>query len=240
MVHLIFYRIQYTAYRFSGLGLLERPAKSFTKGWIALLLDKQVQHLILPFHHNRLEIGYKNQEYQRQRGFIEYGWTIASAEDRCFSLGEGKVLLTGNDHLLGPCLFLYYPAPADFSGRRFADISVLFCGLQEFWVNQGQTVTKETPLGKMEKRGKKDEYRLHIQMNTDPSHFYCLPGIIGKSNLVERGEDHTVNPSQLLSVGDRGGRAQTFQRKGMFSEPYDIVIPNVEFCSPHQKSTLLS
>lgn len=190
-----------------------------------------MQKLILPIRDFKPTAGYKNYKYRKYWGFGHYGIDCASpSKNRAlYGLGDGIVYAAGLDGLRGKttgagsgcgyCLIIIYKDCYNRKTKSTMDVACTYMHMAALpKVKAGDKVTTKTLLGYYGNTGATTTGpHLHIQFDTDTKHpLYCT-GLSSKGHaLLHKGNvDSTVNPAELLNIGE--GQSLTYTR----SEWYD-------------------
>ncbi len=190
-------------------------------------LPAGAQLLTLPIQRMAITAGYKNAKYLARFGFTHYGIDAVSETGarEVYALGSGTVLAAGLDGAAGDYSGLGWVTVVRYdkvylpgTGKIRDIIATTFHHEpNSVKVKAGDRVTARTVLarygntgGTTQPDGSRMGAHLHLQLDEDTAYPLYCSGISGKgSRLLKRGtSDSTINPCQVLTVGD-GQRAYT-------------------------------
>lgn len=180
--------------------------------------DSGVQKLVFPIKSPKITCGYKNKNYKTTYGFNHYGLDMISNSGvvEIYGLGNGTVIAAGWDGVgpvngakkntgCGYVLIVQYNNAYNHTTKKKCNVVCTMMHLKSApLVKKGDKVTTSTLLGYY---GATGAYvtgaHLHIQFDTDTKYpLACMPmGSIGHKILKKGSVDSTVDPSELLHLG---------------------------------------
>ncbi len=140
------------------------------------------QQLILPINDAKLTASWKTLSYRVRFGFEHYGVDMVSStgQSLVYASGNGTVLASGFDNILGNYLVIRYDA-----ARRPGFTGEVICRMFHFsslLVRGGQRVTKDSKLGYYGNTGAcSTGAHLHLEMDRDLTYPYYTPTLSGRS-----------------------------------------------------------
>ena len=188
------------------------------------------QHLILPLNQAQLTAGYKNAQYKTKFGFSHFGIDLSNGagDDRTlWAMGEGTVRAAGLDSIFGNTVVITYPAVYVHRTGKIQDLTVRLYHLDSVAVKAGQPVTTATRIGVMGNTGKYTTGpHVHVEIDTDVKMPTYAPGLAGNSNIIKRGIDTTLRPSDVLYVKPTAPDKQSITfAAGTYADPTEADLP---------------
>lgn len=162
-----------------------------------------MQKLTLPVNNCGVTCGYKNQNYRNYWGFGHYGVDYVSDSLVLYALGTGEVLMKGWDNLFGNIIIIKYP---EVYNHATGEVKDLICRMyhmaSETPCEVGYQVSRGESIGIMGTTGQYSSgVHVHVEFDTDTKYYnYGVP-LAKDSNLIKKGVDSTVDPSDILYVG---------------------------------------
>lgn len=172
-----------------------------------------MQYLILPLNKAQLTAGYKNPSYKNKFGFRHYGIDLSNDanDDRTlWAMGTGVVKAVGLDNVFGNVVVVVYKNCYIHATGKTQDLTVRLYHMASTSVKVGQTVTTATKLGVMGNTGKYTTgAHVHVEIDTDTQMPTYAPGLAGNSNIIKKGVDTTLSPSDVLYIKPTAPDKQT-------------------------------
>lgn len=163
-----------------------------------------MQKLFLPIQDCMITAGYQNAAYVKKFGFAHFGQDLISvkAVRNIASGGEGKVLLSGMDNVLGNVLAVLYPQVYNHKTGKTADVILRYAHFDRLLVRAGDRVVPGATLGQYGNTGKYSfGPHLHIEADYDTTYFSYTATLGKDSNLFRRGNAKTMFcPSEVLFI----------------------------------------
>lgn len=161
-----------------------------------------MQKLILPINKCRLTASWKTDSYRAKYGFTHYGNDMVSqvGDRTLFASGNGTVLVTGTDSIVGNVVAVLYPQALHAATGKTDDVVLRYFHLESIAVKKGQAVTKDTKLGVYGHTGYLTmPNHLHIEADTDTQHPLYSPTVKNGSLIVGtlRGANDTTMSSAV-------------------------------------------
>lgn len=157
------------------------------------------QKLILPINNAKLTASWKTSSYTTRFGFTHYGIDMVSTKGvtTLYASGNGVVLKTGTDSVLGKILVIKYTDVYNKVTKRSCDIIVRYNHLASYYVIANQKVTKDTKIGLYGNTGAYSAgAHLHIEVDTDVEHPFFTPTLSGNSNYF-KGKNSGANDKTM-------------------------------------------
>lgn len=162
------------------------------------------QFLLIPLNKAQLTAGYKNAQYKKKFGFTHYGIDLSNSpgDDRTlWGMGEGIVKACGYDNIYGNTVVIVYKNVFNYSTNRIQDVTVRLYHMASISVRVGQKVTTATKLGVMGNTGKYTTgAHVHVEIDSDTRMPEYAPGLSKSSNIIKKGVDTTIKPSDVLYI----------------------------------------
>jgi murein DD-endopeptidase MepM/ murein hydrolase activator NlpD len=162
-----------------------------------------MQKLILPINDARLTASKGTAAYQKRFGFPHYGADMISRSGNrvVYASGEGKVLETGWDNVVGNVVVVLYPGAVCRRTGESRDMIFRYYHLERIDTAKGKQVTKDSRLGLYGNTGSLVMgHHLHVEADKDTAYPLHSP---------------TVKRSNFLKGRDLGAHA------GMMENPVD-------------------
>lgn len=199
-----------------------------------------MQKLILPFITNRMEAGYRNNQYLKEWKYQHYGVDLTGKDDTTiYSSGNGKVLYAGYDNSGGNVVIIQY-FDVDLNAGKHADIIARYMHFETLYVRAGTTVTKDTALGIMggtpfleDNKTYRFAPHLHLEFDTDIKYPRHSPQVssrddkksIDDGNILLHGQDTTISPMYILWETDERKMLDT--GKSIYYNENEIKIKKI-------------
>lgn len=188
------------------------------------------QYLILPLNKAQLTAGYKNDAYHKKFGFHHYGIDLSNGanDDRTlWAMGKGTVKACGYDNIFGNTVVIVYPEVYIQATGKVQDLTVRLYHMASVAVKVGQQVTTATKLGIMGNTGKYSTgAHVHVEIDTDTNMPTYAPGLAGNSNIIKKGVDTTLSPSQVLYIKPTAPDKQTLEyAAGVYADRSEANLP---------------
>ncbi|MBC3938159.1 M23 family metallopeptidase [Anaerotruncus massiliensis (ex Liu et al. 2021)] len=189
------------------------------------------QKLILPINQALLTASMKTQAYLDKFHFVHYGVDMVSSRgDRTvYASGEGTVLETGVDSVVGNVVAVLYPGAQCRNGRS-GDLIFRYFHLERILVKKGDAICKDTRIGCYGNTGSlKMAPHLHLEADSDTAHPLFSPTVLRSSFLHGRSmgaNDATVcNPIDWLACKQSPPDSQSYRTAGdVYIRPEDLKI----------------
>ena len=163
------------------------------------------QKLIMPHKEAILLAGYKIPGYQAQWGYAHYGIDLFSwwGEDKeeqgkVRASGAGQVITAGWDSNVGNCVVVVYPDVYLRQTGQSRDLAARYYHLESIAVQAGDRVEQGDLLG-VEGNTQTSGYHCHLELDTDTAYPAWSPQVSAGGEIIIKGVDTTLNPSQVLS-----------------------------------------
>ena len=146
-----------------------------------------------------------------------------------YASGEGTVLETGTDSVVGNVVAVLYPGTQGRDGGT-GDLVLRYFHLERILVKKGDAVCKDTRLGLYGNTGSmKMALHLHLEADTDTAHPLFSPTVLRSSFLRGRAvgaTDRTVcNPIGWLYCKQSPPDCQSYRTAGdIYIRPEDLEI----------------
>lgn len=168
----------------------------------------KVQKLILPINRAKLTASMYNEAYRKRFGFTHYGIDMVSVigDKTVYACGDGKVLATGNDNILGNFAIIRYDN-IQFTDNKTKTVKCLnvVCRMFHFravYCKRGDLVTKDTVIGAYSNTGAYSAgNHLHMEFDTDVTYIFYTPTLSGASTYFT-GSKYGANASTMLNPID--------------------------------------
>lgn len=162
------------------------------------------QKLIMPNKEAILLAGYKIAPYLASWGYPHYGIDLFSwwGEDRqeqgkVRASGTGQVVAAGWDDNVGNCVVVVYRDVWLRQSKTVRDLAARYYHLESIAVKEGDTVQAGDLLG-MEGNTQTSGYHCHLELDTDTRYPAWSPQVSPGGQIISKGLDSTLNPSQVL------------------------------------------
>lgn len=142
--------------------------------------------LILPINNCRLTASYQNESYRSRFGFSHYGVDLISTspQTRVYVSGDGVVLATGYDNVVGNTIVVRYNNAYCQRSQQTVDLIVRYFHMRSIAVNKGQNLNKDTVLGEYGNTGSfSTGAHLHLEVDQDVDYPLYTPTIASSSFL---------------------------------------------------------
>lgn len=163
-----------------------------------------MQKLILPINNMRITASYKAAAYKNRFGFTHYGFDAIALNGSTvvYASGGGKVLLVGNDSVVGNVVIVCYSDALNHKTGKSADIIMRYFHLKQMGVKVGDTVYKDTKIGDYGNTGRYSTgAHLHFEFDSDITAPLYTSTLGGNSSLLRAAKfDSSVDPTELLHV----------------------------------------
>ena len=188
------------------------------------------QYLILPLNKAQLTAGYKNANYKTKFGFTHYGIDLSNGvlDNRTlWAMGNGTVKACGYDNIFGNTVVIVYPDVYIPATGKTQDLTVRLYHMKSIAVKVGQAVTTATKLGVMGNTGQYSTgAHVHVEIDTDAAMPTYAPGLKGNSNIIKKGIDTTLSPSDVLYLKPTAPDKQTLVFKaGVYADQKEAQLP---------------
>lgn len=188
------------------------------------------QKLILPLNKAQLTAGYKNPAYRKKFGFKHYGIDLSNgpADDRTlWGMGAGTVAACGYDTIFGNTVVMTYPDVLIPATGKVQDLTVRLYHLASIAVKPGQKITTATKLGIMGNTGKYSTgAHVHVEIDQDAKMPTYAPGLSRSSNIIKKGIDTTLRPSDVLYIKPSPPDKQSLSfAAGIYAEVKEAKLP---------------
>lgn len=188
------------------------------------------QYLILPLNKAQLTAGYKNANYKTKFGFTHYGIDLSNGvlDNRTlWAMGNGTVKACGYDNIFGNTVVIVYPDVYIPATGKTQDLTVRLYHMKSIAVKVGQAVTTATKLGVMGNTGQYSTgAHVHVEIDTDVEMPTYAPGLKGNSNIIKKGIDTTLSPSDVLYLKPTAPDKQTLVFKaGVYADQKEAQLP---------------
>lgn len=188
------------------------------------------QYLILPLNKAQLTAGYKNANYKTKFGFTHYGIDLSNGvlDNRTlWAMGNGTVKACGYDNIFGNTVVIVYPDVYIPATGKTQDLTVRLYHMKSIAVKVGQTVTTATKLGVMGNTGQYSTgAHVHVEIDTDAAMPTYAPGLKASSNIIKKGIDTTLSPSDVLYLKPTAPDKQTLVFKaGVYADQKEAQLP---------------
>lgn len=188
------------------------------------------QYLILPLNKAQLTAGYKNANYKTKFGFTHYGIDLSNGvlDNRTlWAMGNGTVKACGYDNIFGNTVVIVYPDVYIPATGKTQDLTVRLYHMKSIAVKVGQTVTTATKLGVMGNTGQYSTgAHVHVEIDTDAAMPTYAPGLKASSNIIKKGIDTTLSPSDVLYLKPTAPDKQTLAFKaGVYADQKEAQLP---------------
>lgn len=171
------------------------------------------QFLLLPLNKAQLTAGYKNAQYKKKFGFTHFGIDLSNSpsDDRTlWGMGEGIVKACGYDNIFGNVVVIVYKEVYMPYTKKVQDVTVRLYHMASIFVKEGQKVTTATKLGIMGNTGKYSTgAHVHVEIDSDTKMPEYAPGLAKSSNIIKKGVDTTIKPSNVLYIKPNAPDNQT-------------------------------
>lgn len=189
------------------------------------------QKLILPINQALLTASMKTQAYLDRFHFVHYGVDLVSSrgERTVYASGEGTVLDTGTDSVVGNVVAVVYPQAQGRDGGS-VDLVLRYFHLERILVKKGNAVNKDTQIGRYGNTGSlKMAPHLHLEADADTAHPLFSPTVLRSSFLHGRSagaNDETIrNPIDWLFCKQSPPDCQSYHTAGdIYIRPEDLEI----------------
>ena len=144
------------------------------------------QKLILPINKAKLTASMKTAAYLKKFGFVHYGIDMVSTHgDRTiYASGDGVVLATGFDNVVGNVVAVHYPAAYNRTTKKTEDVVFRYFHLEKILVAKGAKLDKDSKIGIYGNTGMLNmANHLHIEADTDVNYPLYSP-TVSRSNLI--------------------------------------------------------
>ena len=188
------------------------------------------QYLTLPFKKSMIICGYKNEEYRKHWKYPHYGIDITTrqgiTEDpTIIASGSGEVIDCGWDNSGGNIVIVKYPNVFNCKNNNVLDVIIRYLHLESIAVKKGDKVKQGDKLGN-EGKTKTSSYHLHLEIDTDTKYPYHSPQVSSKDdnktaaqgNILKHGTDTSINPADVLFIGENQELVPTVYNKAWLSE----------------------
>lgn len=162
------------------------------------------QKLILPINSALVTASMKTKSYEEKFHCVHYGIDMVSSQGNrtVYASGDGEVLETGEDSVVGNVVAVRYPQAESRNGD-VCDIVLRYFHLEKTFVKKGDRLCKDTQIGHYGNTGAmKMAMHLHLEADTDTVHPLFSPTVLRSSFLHGRSAgatDATVcNPLDWL------------------------------------------
>ena len=188
------------------------------------------QKLILPLNKAQLTAGYKNANYKTKFGFTHYGIDLSNGvlDNRTlWAMGNGTVKACGYDNIFGNTVVIVYPDVYIPATGKTQDLTVRLYHMKSIAVKVGQAVTTATKLGVMGNTGQYSTgAHVHVEIDTDVEMPTYAPGLKASSNIIKKGIDTTLSPSDVLYLKPTAPDKQTLVFKaGVYADQKEAQLP---------------
>lgn len=192
------------------------------------------QKLQLPIPQICINAAYKNAAYRTRFGFTHYGIDAVStlgATDRSVrAMGDGTVIVYGNDTLFGNTIVIAYK-DVQLNDGRILDLACRMYHFASISVKNDQKVKAGDVIGQYGATGKNvTGAHLHLTFDCDIKYPRHEMGLAASGNIIFKGIiDSTLDPSKVWYVAQ--GQSVT-RANDAYSSDADIKIPTMPLTTP--------
>lgn len=157
------------------------------------------QKLVLGINNTKLTASWKTDSYKNRFGLVHYGVDMVSSKgvNTLYANGNGTVLLSGKDSVLGNTIVIKYPNVYNRVTKKSSDIVIRYYHLASYYVVANQKVTKDTKIGLYGNTGQLSTgAHLHMEVDTDTKNPYFTPTLSGTSTYF-KGRKYGANDSTM-------------------------------------------
>lgn len=160
------------------------------------------QKLILPINKCLVTASCKTAAYKARFGFSHYGADMVSSsgQSTVYASGNGIVLATGLDSLLGNVVIIRYDDVLNHKTGEVRSVIARYFHLHQILVQPDMVVDSDTKLALYGNTGKYSAgAHLHIEFDTNVASPQSSKTIGGDSNIIKSSRtDTTIDPFELL------------------------------------------
>lgn len=163
-----------------------------------------MQRLILPINQMFVTAAYKTPAYRKRFGFTHYGYdaTSLSGTPLVYASGEGKVLFTGKDSIVGNVVAAIYYDVLNHKTNTSADLIMRYFHLDKILVQDNQDITKDTQIGFYGNTGKYSTgAHLHFEFDSDTDWPLYTSTLSANASLMRAAiTDTSLDPAEILHI----------------------------------------
>jgi len=163
-----------------------------------------MQKLLLPINKCRVTASYKTPAYRARFGFSHFGIDMCSfaGKTTVYASGNGEVLRTGLDNLLGNTVVVRYENVHNHKTKTIGDVIARYFHMASFGVATGQKINKDTVLGQYGNTGKYSAgAHLHIEFDANIKAPLASKTLGKSSNIITAALDDTmIDPAEILHI----------------------------------------